>query len=75
MTDIFRVRIERHLIHRANKVAKQMGTTPGEIVRMLFTQLVRRKAIPFELSAGDEDDLLDTKRRNRILRQLEDSRT
>ena len=73
MTDIFRVRIERDLIRKANKVAEEIGTTPGEIVRMLFTQLVRQKTIPFKLSAGKVDDLLDIERRNRILRDLDDS--
>ena len=73
MTDIFRVRIERELIQKAKKVADEIGTTPAEIVRMLFKQLVRRKAIPFDLSAERGDVLLDTKRRNRILRQLDDS--
>jgi addiction module RelB/DinJ family antitoxin len=73
MTDIFRVRIERQLIREANKVAEEIGTTPGEIVRMLFTQLVRQKAIPFKLSASKTDDLLDVERRNRILRDLDDS--
>ncbi len=73
MTDIFRVRVERKLIRQANKVAEEIGTTPGEIVRMLFTQLVRQKAIPFNLSARKNDDLQDTERRNRILRELDDS--
>ncbi len=73
MTDIFRVRIERELIQKAKKVADEIGTTPAEIVHMLFKQLVRQKAIPFDLSAERGDDLLDTKRRNRILRQLDDS--
>ena len=73
MTDIFRVRIERDLIRQANKVAEEIGTTPGEIVRMLFTQLVRQKEIPFNLSAGKSDELLDIKRRNRVLLELDDS--
>ncbi len=73
MTDIFRVRIERDLIRKANRVAEEIGTTPGEIVRMLFTQLVRQKEIPFSLSAGKKDELLDIKRRNRVLLGLDDS--
>ena len=59
MTDIFRVRIERSLVKKATRVAEEIGTTPGEIVRMLFAQLVRQRAIPFSLSAGRTDDLLD----------------
>jgi antitoxin component of RelBE/YafQ-DinJ toxin-antitoxin module len=42
---------------------------------MLFTQVVRRRAIPFEVSADDvrNDDLVDIERRNRILLSLDDS--
>jgi addiction module RelB/DinJ family antitoxin len=74
MTDIFRVRIERKLLAKASRVAEEMGTTPGEIVRLLFTQVVKRRAIPFSVSAdGRNDDLVDVKRRNRVLRDLDDS--
>ena len=38
---------------------------------MLFAQVVRSRSVPFKLSA--EDDLVDVKRRNRILRELDDS--
>jgi addiction module RelB/DinJ family antitoxin len=73
MTDIFRVRIERDLVKKATKVAGEIGTTPGEIVRMLFTQLVKRRAIPFDLKADADDRLIDAQRRNKILRDLDDS--
>jgi len=74
MTDIFRVRIERDLVKEATKVAEEMGTTPGEIVRMLFAQIVKRRALPFEVRADSgEDALIDVSRRNRVLRELDDS--
>ncbi len=74
MTDIFRVRIERKLLAKTSRVAEEMGTTPGEIVRLLFTQVVKRKRIPFSVSAESEsDELVDLKRRNRVLRDLDDS--
>ena len=56
MTDMFRVRIERTLIKEANKVAGDIGTTPGEIVRLLFKQMVKRRAIPFPLTADSPED-------------------
>jgi len=41
---------------------------------MLFAQLVKRRAIPFELKAdAGGDDLVDVQRRNRVLRDLDDS--
>jgi addiction module RelB/DinJ family antitoxin len=74
MTEIFRVRIDPKLLKQAHQVTRQMGTSPGELVRMLFTQVVRNRAIPFEVSAdGRAEDLLDIKRRNRILLSLDDS--
>jgi addiction module RelB/DinJ family antitoxin len=74
MTEIFRVRIDPKLLKQAHKVAGEMGTSPGELVRMLFTQVVKKRAIPFEVSADDRaDDLVDIKRRNRVLLSLDDS--
>jgi addiction module RelB/DinJ family antitoxin len=51
MTDTFRVRIERKLIQQATKVAEEIGTTPGDVVRLLFRQMVKRRTIPFPLQA------------------------
>lgn len=74
MTDIFRVRIDRKLLAQTSRVAEEMGTTPGEIVRLLFTQVVKRRAIPFKVSAAvPDDDLVDVRRRNQVLRDLDDS--
>jgi addiction module RelB/DinJ family antitoxin len=68
------VRIERKLLAKTSRVAEEMGTTPGEIVRLLFTQVVKRRKIPFSVSAErDSDELVDVKRRNRVLRDLDDS--
>ncbi len=53
---MFRVRIERSLIAEASKVAEEIGTTPGEVVRLLFKQMVKRRAIPFPLNADSPED-------------------
>lgn len=66
MTEIFRVRIERKLIDQASKVAEEIGTTPGEVVRMLFKQMAKRRTIPFPLHAdvsGELDDILGSSER------------
>ena len=75
MTDIFRVRVERRLLKRASRVAEDIGTTPGEIVRLLFAQIVKRRAVPFSLTADawNADGLVDARRRNQVLRDLDDS--
>lgn len=64
MTEIFRCRIDRALIKKATKVAEEIGTTPGEVVRLLFTQMAKRRAIPFPLQADNlEDEILSSPRR------------
>ena len=61
---MFRCRIDRRLLAEATRVAKQIGTTPGEVVRLLFKQLVKRRAIPIPLSADSpEDEILAPARR------------
>lgn len=68
MTDIFRVRIERKLMHQASKVAEEIGTTPGDVVKMMFKQMVKRRTIPFPLHADSTEDEIFTSagRRNRL---------
>lgn len=72
-TEMFRVRVRKSLLADAKRVTDEIGTDPGEVVRLLFAQLVKRRAIPFALAADAEDGLLDKPRRNRVLRELDDS--
>lgn len=58
-TELFQARIEKELIDQAREVSEQIGTTPGEIVRIMFKQLVKRRAIPFPIQADSpEDDVI-----------------
>jgi addiction module RelB/DinJ family antitoxin len=68
MTDMFRVRIERKLINQASKIAEEIGTTPGEVVRLLFKQMVKRRTIPFPLHADAPENEIFTsaKRRSKL---------
>jgi addiction module RelB/DinJ family antitoxin len=50
-TEEFRVRIDPKLMRETKQVADEMGTTPGDIVRMLFAQVVKLRALPFRPSA------------------------
>jgi addiction module RelB/DinJ family antitoxin len=56
MTEVFQCRIDKKLVARARAVAKDIGTTPGEVVRLMFSQMVKRRAIPFPLSADSPED-------------------
>lgn len=74
MTELFRVRVEKSLLKEAKKVSREIGTSPGEIVRLLLTQLVKARRIPFSLTAdAPAPGLVDTARRNQIWRDLDDA--
>ena len=68
VTEEFRVRIDRKLVSEARRVASEIGTTPGEVVRLLFQQLVKRRAIPFPLQADspEEEILGSAERRSKM---------
>ena len=62
---MFRCRVDRALLSKANRVAEEVGTTPGEVVRHLFKQMAKRGAIPFPLAAETPDDEILTSARRR----------
>ena len=72
MTEMFRCRIDRRLIAQATKVAEEIGTTPGDVVRLLFTQMVKRRTIPFSLRADspEEEVLSPIRRRSELWDQM-----
>ena len=76
MTELFRCRIDRKLLAEAEQVSEEIGTTPGDVVRLCFKQMVKRRTIPFPLNAdgpGPGAGLVDVKRRNKVLRELDDA--
>ncbi len=75
-TEEFRVRIDRALVRKVKRVAEEIGTTPGDIVRMLFAQLVKRRAIPFPLQAeSPESEVLGSpKRRSELWDKMNDGK-
>ena len=56
MTELFRVRIEQDLLAEASKVSEEIGIAPGDVVRLLFKQMVKRRAVPFPLTADTPED-------------------
>jgi addiction module RelB/DinJ family antitoxin len=64
MTEVFQCRVDKRLAARAKAVAREIGTTPGEVVRLMFAQMVKRRAIPFPLQADSpEDEVLSSGKR------------
>ena len=57
---------------KADKVTDQLGTSTAEMVRIFVAQIARTGKVPLKLQT-QPDDLLDVKRRNQILRDLDDS--
>lgn len=65
MTEVFQLRVNRKLMAEAKSVAKEIGTSPAEVVRLLFAQMVKRRTIPFPLQADPAEDEVFTSPRRR----------
>jgi len=50
MTEQVRYRIDRELVKEAERVCKEIGVAPSQVVSMLFAQLVKLRALPFRPS-------------------------
>ena len=70
------MRVERELIREANQVAEEMGTSPGEIVRLMLKQMVKRRAIPFPVQADapESEVLSSAKRRAKMWDEMNEGR-
>ena len=55
MTVLFRCRIEKPLLDKANRVTKRLGTSTSEMVRIFVTQMARTGKVPLKLDAGQDD--------------------
>jgi len=72
MSVLFRCRIEKSLLKKANKVTGLLGTSTAEMFRIFVAQIARTGKVPLTLET-QADDSLDRKRRNRVLASLDDS--
>jgi antitoxin component of RelBE/YafQ-DinJ toxin-antitoxin module len=57
MTVLFRCRIEKPLLEKANRVAKQLGTSTPEMVRIFVAQMARTGKVPVSLDASEDDSV------------------
>jgi addiction module RelB/DinJ family antitoxin len=74
MTEQVHYRIDRALVQKAKKVCRDMGLTPTQAVSVFFAQMVKVGGFPFRPTTGSEaSGLIDKERRNRVLRNLDDS--
>ena len=69
---LFRCRIQKPLLEKANRVTNRLGTSTAEMFRIFVTQIARTGKVPLSL-APEPKGLLDRERRNRVLKDLDDS--
>ena len=55
MTVLFRCRIEKPLLDKANRVSKRLGASTSEMVRIFVTQIARTGKVPLKLEAGQDE--------------------
>lgn len=73
MTVLFRCRVEKPLLTKANAVTKSLGTSTAEMFRVFVAEIARTGKVPVNLDVSGHDDLLDIPRRNKIWSQLDDT--
>jgi antitoxin component of RelBE/YafQ-DinJ toxin-antitoxin module len=74
MTVIFRGRVDPHKLKKAEKVAKDLGTSVPELFRIFIAEVARTGSVPVAMST-DKESLFSKERRNRIWARLDDTET
>ncbi len=55
MTVLFRCRIEKPLLDKANRVTRRLGTSTSEMVRIFVTQMARTGKVPLRLDTRPDE--------------------
>jgi addiction module RelB/DinJ family antitoxin len=57
---VVRARVDERLKRDSEDILRQLGLSQAEAIRMFFTQIVRRRGLPFQvvLQPDENDDLL-----------------
>lgn len=72
---LFRCRVEKPLLAKANAVTKSLGTSTAEMVRIFVSEIARTGKVPVRLNTSKDDGLLDVQRRNKIWNELDDTKS
>jgi antitoxin component of RelBE/YafQ-DinJ toxin-antitoxin module len=75
MTVLFRCRVEKPLLAKADAVTKSLGTSTGEMVRVFVAEIARTGKVPVNLRISGNEDVTDVQRRNKIWSQLDDTQS
>ena len=57
MTVLFRCRIEKPVLDKANQIAKRLGTSTPEMVRKFVTQIAKTGKVPVSLDINQDDSI------------------
>ena len=55
-TVLFRTRIDARRKKNAERILARVGLTPGQLVNMVFAQVVLKQGLPFAVNAHATDD-------------------
>lgn len=68
MSAIAKSRIDRELKRQAEAVLAEIGLKPRAALELFYTQIIKRRAIPFPVQADspEEDVLSQASRRNQL---------
>jgi antitoxin component of RelBE/YafQ-DinJ toxin-antitoxin module len=74
MTVIFRGRVDPLKLKKAEKVAKELGTSLPELFRIFIAEVARTGSVPVSMAAT-KNPLFSKQRRNQIWAHLDDTET
>jgi len=73
MTVLFRCRVEKPLLKKAEQVTESLGTSTGEMVRVFLAEIARTGRVPVNLKLEKNSDILNKAARNKMMRSLDDT--
>ncbi|HTA29686.1 MAG TPA: type II toxin-antitoxin system RelB/DinJ family antitoxin [Candidatus Cybelea sp.] len=57
MTVLFRCRVEKRLLKKANEVTERLGTSTPEMIRVFLTEIARTGKVPVNLNSQADEDV------------------
>jgi antitoxin component of RelBE/YafQ-DinJ toxin-antitoxin module len=73
MTVLFRCRVQKPLLAKADAVTKKLGTSTPEMFRIFVAEIARTGKVPVSLKTSESENLIDVRRRNKIWSKLDDT--
>jgi antitoxin component of RelBE/YafQ-DinJ toxin-antitoxin module len=73
MTALFRCRVEKPLLAKADAVTKSLGTSTADLFRDFVAEIARTGKVPVDAKVCGSDGWVNVARRNKIWSQLDDT--